>query len=90
MQYIVRLIPCCGAINHLCFMPTKKPTRYTLSDVLSEYNQDLYEEVAAQITVELQHQPGAWSAHINANGIVGAHQKLWGNWLKQLSPVQRQ
>lgn len=50
-------------------MPRKKPVRYTIPDLLSEYNEALYEEVAAQIPVELLPQPGTWSAHISESNI---------------------
>jgi len=49
-------------------MPRKKPFKYILEDLLSEYNQDLYEEVVAEISIKLVKQVGTWSAHIDKNG----------------------
>lgn len=50
-------------------MPRKKPMRYKVEDLLSEYNKDLYKEVAGQITIQLKPQTGSWSAHIDENGV---------------------
>jgi hypothetical protein len=46
-------------------MPWKKPFEYKLSDLISEYNDELYKEVSSKIPIELKKETGAWSAHIN-------------------------
>lgn len=45
----------------------KKKLKYELKDVLSEYNQDLYNEVSAQIKVNLVPGKGTWTSHIDRN-----------------------
>ena len=51
-------------------MPRKKPFKYKLEDLINpEYNEDLYNEVSAEIEIELKKQIGSWSAHINEDNI---------------------
>jgi hypothetical protein len=46
-------------------MPRKKPFQYVLDDLLSELNDDLYNEVRAKIDIELRKDPKTgWSAKI--------------------------
>lgn len=50
-------------------MPRKKPFNYKIEDLVSEYNEDLYEEVSAKIPIRLEKQQGSWSAKIDEDGI---------------------
>lgn len=49
-------------------MPRKAPFQYKISDMISEYNQSLYEEVKAKIDIKLVKNTGNWSAHIDDEG----------------------
>jgi hypothetical protein len=49
-------------------MSRKKPIKYEIIDLISEYNEDLYNEVSGKIEVKLQLQKGSWSAHIDEEG----------------------
>lgn len=46
-------------------MPRKKPFKYELSDLISEYNEELYQEISEQIPIELVKGVGSWSAYID-------------------------
>lgn len=50
-------------------MARKKPVKYKVKDLISEYNEDLYKEVSGQIEIVLKQQKGSWSAHIDKEGV---------------------
>ena len=50
-------------------MPRKKPLNNKLEQFLSDYNQELYDEVSALIPIELQQVKESWSSRIDRNGI---------------------
>lgn len=50
-------------------MARKKPIKYKVEDLISEYNEDLYKEVSAKIDIVLKQQKGSWSAHIDKDGV---------------------
>jgi hypothetical protein len=58
-------------------MPRKKPHKYEIADLLSEYNRDLYNEVSSKIDIDLVKDIKlGWSASIDGDKAIITYKKV--------------
>ncbi len=56
-------------------MPRKKPFKYEIADIVSEYNEELYNDVKDKITIKLVKGFQGWSAKIKNNEAIITYNK---------------